>query len=101
MKFKLVYTRRAVKDIGKLDKQIYKRIKESLERYSQDPFTHADFNRLKERIGGYKNFRQKTRRLAFRMNGWYLWSKGYFGSTIGKVSAETIQKYIREQKTKK
>ena len=29
-----------------------------------------------------------------------LWSKGYFVSTIGKVSAETIQKYIQEQKTK-
>lgn len=68
MKFKLVYTRRAVKDIRKLDKQIYKRIKESLERYSQDPFTHADFL-TDSRIGSYKNFRQKTRRLAFRMNG--------------------------------
>jgi len=30
-----------------------------------------------------------------------LWSKGYFVSTIGKVSTETIQKYIQEQKTKK
>ncbi|MBU2503871.1 MAG: IS200/IS605 family transposase [Nanoarchaeota archaeon] len=30
-----------------------------------------------------------------------LWSKGYFVSTIGKVSAETIQRYIQEQKTKK
>ena len=29
-----------------------------------------------------------------------LWSKGYFVSTIGKVSTETIQKYIQEQKTK-
>jgi len=28
-------------------------------------------------------------------------SKGYFVITIGKVSAETIQKYIKEQKTKK
>ncbi len=28
-----------------------------------------------------------------------LWSKGYFVSTIGKVSTETIQKYIQEQKT--
>ena len=25
-----------------------------------------------------------------------LWSKGYFVSTIGKVSAETIQKHIQE-----
>ncbi len=53
MKFKLVYTRRAVKDIGKLDKQIYKRIKESLERYSQDPFTYADFLN-DSRIGSYR-----------------------------------------------
>lgn len=29
-----------------------------------------------------------------------LWSKGYFVSTIGKISAETIQRYIQEQKTK-
>ena len=29
-----------------------------------------------------------------------LWSKGYFVSTIGKVSAETIKRYIEEQKTK-
>jgi putative transposase len=29
-----------------------------------------------------------------------LWIKGYFVSTIGKVSAKTIQKYIQEQKTK-
>lgn len=29
-----------------------------------------------------------------------LWSKGYFVSTIGKVSAETIQRYIQEQKYK-
>lgn len=29
-----------------------------------------------------------------------LWSKGYFVSTIGKVSTETIQRYIQEQKTK-
>ena len=30
-----------------------------------------------------------------------LWSKGYFVSTIGKVSADTIKKYIEEQKSKK
>ncbi len=53
MKFKLVYTRRAVKDIGNLDKQVYKRIKESLERYSQNPFTHADFLTYL-RIGNYR-----------------------------------------------
>ena len=29
-----------------------------------------------------------------------LWSKGYFVSTMGKVSAETIQRYIQEQKFK-
>lgn len=30
-----------------------------------------------------------------------LWSKGYFVSTVGKVSADTIKKYIEEQKSKK
>lgn len=29
-----------------------------------------------------------------------LWIKGYFVSTIGRVSAGTIQRYIQEQKTK-
>lgn len=29
-----------------------------------------------------------------------LWSKGYFVSTIGKVSKDSIQKYIEVQKTK-
>jgi len=29
-----------------------------------------------------------------------LWSKGYFVSTIGKVSKDSIQKYIEAQKTK-
>lgn len=63
MKFKLVYTRRAVKDIGKLDKQIYKRIKESLERYSQEPFTHADVL-TDSRIGSYR-FRIGNYRVIF------------------------------------
>ena len=63
MKFKLVYTKRAVKDIGKLDKQIYKRIKESLERYSQDPFAHADFLN-DSRIGSYR-FRIGNYRVIF------------------------------------
>lgn len=63
MKFKLVYTRRAVKDIEKLDKQICKRIKESLERYSQDPLTHADFL-TDSRIGSYR-FRIGNYRVIF------------------------------------
>ena len=29
-----------------------------------------------------------------------LWSKGYFVSTIGNVSEETVRQYIQEQKTK-
>lgn len=29
-----------------------------------------------------------------------LWSKGYFVGTVGYVGAETIRKYIREQKSK-
>jgi len=53
VKFKLIYTNRAAKDIRKLDKQIKKRIKESLERYSQDPFAHADFL-TNSRIGSYR-----------------------------------------------
>ncbi|MDF2854721.1 MAG: transposase IS200-family protein [Neobacillus sp.] len=29
-----------------------------------------------------------------------LWSKGYFVSTVGKVSEETVKRYIQEQKSK-
>ena len=38
--------------------------------------------------------------LKLRYWGCVLWSKGYFINTIGKVSVETIKKYIKEQKTK-
>lgn len=27
-----------------------------------------------------------------------LWSKGYFASTVGKISEETVKRYIQEQK---
>lgn len=47
-----------------------------------------------------KELFKKFPSLKKRYWGGVLWSKGYFISTIGKVSAETIKKYIQEQKTK-
>ena len=35
----------------------------------------------------------------YNMSG-SLWSKGYFVSTVGKVSEETVKRYIQEQKTR-
>ena len=42
MKYQLVYTRRAVKDIQKLDADNKERIGKTLLRYEQNPLTHAE-----------------------------------------------------------
>jgi len=41
MTHKLVYTRRAARDISKLQRSVKERIKRSLEKYAEDPFSHA------------------------------------------------------------
>ncbi|MEK7282023.1 MAG: type II toxin-antitoxin system RelE/ParE family toxin [Chloroflexota bacterium] len=41
MKFRLVYTSRAVRDIKGIDSQSRERIKETLERYSESPANYA------------------------------------------------------------
>lgn len=40
-KYKLLYTKSAVKDIKKLDRVARKRIKKKIELFSQKPFLHA------------------------------------------------------------
>ena len=42
MTYRLVYTRRAVRDIKKLDDSIKKRIGETLLRYEKDPLRYAE-----------------------------------------------------------
>ena len=41
MGYELVYTRRAVKDISKLQQNVKERIKKALEKYAEDPLFYA------------------------------------------------------------
>ncbi len=60
MNFKLVYTKRAVKDIQSLDNNVRKRIGKALIRYREDPLKKAEkltdfaFGTYKIRIGDYR-----------------------------------------------
>lgn len=56
MKYELVYTRRAVKDIGKLDPKTKSRIGDTLLRYKEDPIAY-DSNTIRTQIC----LRSKTR----------------------------------------
>ena len=46
MNYQLVYTRRAGRDIDKLDAALQKRIKKRLEEFKLDPFRYAENWRL-------------------------------------------------------
>jgi len=58
--FKLVYTKRAVKDIQSLDNNVRKRIGKALIRYKEDPLKKAEklidfaFGTYKFRVGDYR-----------------------------------------------
>ncbi len=60
MKFRLVYTERAVRDIKSLDPGTKRRIKETLKRYESDPIKHAEhltdseLGTFRFRIGDYR-----------------------------------------------
>ena len=60
MNYKLVYTRRASKDIQKLEKNVKKRIGKALERYSEKPLKYAsalsnsELGMYRFRIGDYR-----------------------------------------------
>ena len=60
MKYQLVYTRRAVKDIQKLDADSKERIGKTLLRYEQNPMMHAEkltnsqLGTYRFRIGDYR-----------------------------------------------
>ena len=41
MKYKIIYTKRATKDISRLDLETKERIKEAMERYSEVPLNYA------------------------------------------------------------
>ena len=60
MRYELAYTRRAVKDIQKLDVEIRERIGKTLLRYSESPLTYAEkltdssLGTYRFRIGDYR-----------------------------------------------
>ena len=63
MKYRLVYTKRAVKDINSLDPQIKRRIGETLLRYQEIPLKHAEPLKSSE-LGSYR-FRVGDYRVIF------------------------------------
>lgn len=63
MKYELVYTKRAVGDIERLDSQVRKRIGKTLLRYKEDPFKYAE--RLTDSNLGTYRFRIGDYRIIF------------------------------------
>ena len=67
MIYKLVYTRRAAKDIQKLDAPTKKRIGKSLLKFKDNPLDFAD-KLMDSRIGSYR-FRVGDYRIVFDLEG--------------------------------
>ena len=67
MEYKLVYTRRAAKDLSKLEPEVRKRIKETLERYAKAPFDYAR-KMIDPSLGTYR-FRIGDYRVIFDLEG--------------------------------
>jgi mRNA interferase RelE/StbE len=63
MKYILVYTSRAAKDISRLDSNIKTRIKESLEKYSESPINYA--RKMMDPVLGTYRFRVGDYRIIF------------------------------------
>jgi mRNA interferase RelE/StbE len=63
LKYRLVYTQRAVKDIQGLEEKIRRRIAKTLLRYSEDPFKYAE-KLTDSRLGSYR-FRIGDYRIIF------------------------------------
>ncbi|NWF72278.1 MAG: type II toxin-antitoxin system RelE/ParE family toxin [Nitrospirae bacterium] len=67
MKYRLVYTHRAIRDIDALDTSIKQRIGKTLLRYESDPLQHAESLRQSE-LGSYR-FRIGDYRVVFDLEG--------------------------------
>ena len=67
MKYKLVYTQRALRDIRKLDQSTKKRIGRRLLRYEEDPLKYAE-KLIDSRLGTYR-FRIGDYRVVFDLEG--------------------------------
>ena len=60
----------------------------------------SDVVRTLKSISAIELFKQYPDLKKFYSRCGSLWSKGYFASSIGNVSEETIRRYIQEQKSK-
>ena len=67
MKYRLVYTHRAIKDIDTLDTSVKRRIGKTLQRYEQNPLAHAEPLKQSE-LGSYR-FRIGDYRVVFDLEG--------------------------------
>lgn len=67
MKYKLVYTQRAIKDIEALEKNIKKRLGKTLLRYEEDPLKYA--RKLTNSSLGTYRFRIGDYRVIFDLEG--------------------------------
>lgn len=67
MKYRLVYTYRAIKDIDALDTSVKQRIGKALQRYEQNPLAHAEPLKQSE-LGSYR-FRIGDYRVVFDLEG--------------------------------
>lgn len=60
----------------------------------------TDVIRTFKSISAIEVFKRLPRLKRFDSRCGSLWSKGYFVSSVGKVSEETVKRYIQEQKSK-
>ena len=67
MKYRLVYTHRAIRDLDELDASVKQRIGKTLLRYESDPLQHAEFLKQSE-LGSYR-FRIGDYRAVFDLAG--------------------------------
>ena len=67
MKHRLIYTRRALRDIGSLDEVSKKRIGKTLARYASDPFKYGE--KLTDSALGTFRFRIGDYRVIFDIQG--------------------------------
>ncbi len=81
MSYRLVYTRRAVRDIQGLDPDTKERLGRVLLRYAEDPLNHAE--RLTESELGSYRFRVGDCRVIFDLEGTKSWC---FGLDTGERS---------------
>ena len=58
----------------------------------------TDVVRILKSISARELFKKFPKLKEFYNRSGSLWSKGYFASTVGKVSEETVKRYIQEQK---